>query len=267
MAKVERFSEVGIFTRDMKLAKQFYTRKVGLVVRSSIPKMEYSQLGATKGGKDAGLDLWQPVPAWGEEMYQVGLLQIGTVTGIGFSTGNLKKTADDLSRRGVRIEVEAEGFARFWDPDGNASFITEQERPKVRRAGIRKLEWVTVVSRDIDKSGAFFRALGMKGKTVPGGEGEEDFTTYRLSPDQTSVMPFTPTKEMYENPAEYDADMSHLGEDTSIAFEVDGIRGVEKKLRERGVRVAEGLKTQDWGATTIRILDPDGNRYLVYEME
>ena len=268
MARIERLSEVGIFTRDMKLAKEFYTRKIGMKARSSIPKMNYLQLGATRGGQDAGLDLWQPVAEWGEAMYQAGLKNVGTVTGIGFSTGNLKKTVEDLSRKGVKIESESEGFARFRDPDGNVSFISEQERPKVRRAGIQKLDWITVVSRNATKANTFFtKGLGMKAKKVRGGEGEGDFTIYRLSPAQTSVMPFTPNREMYDNPADYDADMAHIGEDTSIGIEVNDIRRVHEKLVASGVRVKEGVTKQDWGGTTVRIFDPDDNVYMLFEMD
>ena len=123
-----------------------------------------------------------------------------------------------------------------------------------------------VVSRDADRAGEFFtKALGLKPRKVRGGEGEGDFTVYRVSPDQTSIMPFTPNRETYDNPADYDADMAHIGENTSIGFEVDDIRAVEEKLRVRGARIKEGPKKQDWGGITVRVLDPDGNEYMLYE--
>lgn len=225
MAKLTQLSEVGIYSKNTKLAKDFYTRKIGLKVRSSMPKIGYLNLGATKGGADAGLSIWQPIPGWGEELYRERLKLVGTVAGISFSTGNLEKTVQDLSRKGVKIETQQEGFARFWDPDGNVLFITEMGRPKVRRSGVQKLEWITVVTRDGEKSGAFFQTLGLKKRTERGSDGET-YTHYRLSPQGTSIMPFTPTHEMYTDPSDYDADMAHIGEDTAIGFEVEDRKSV-----------------------------------------
>lgn len=266
MAKLLRLAEVGVFTKNQKLSKEFYTRKLGMKVRSEMPEIQYVQLGATKGGADAGLDLWQPVPQWGEPMYSAGLKSVGTVTGIGYSTGNLAKTVEQLSRKGVKIETEYEGFARFWDPDGNVSFIVEQERPKVRRSGINRLEWMTVASRSAAKTGQFFtKSLGLRSTTVRGGEGEGDFKIYRVSPDQTSIMPFTPVREMYDSPSEYEEDLAHIGEDTSTAWEVDDIHALQDKLLAKGVKFALEAEKQDWGGIAAKIYDPDKNVYVLYE--
>ena len=268
MAKLTRLDAVGIYTRNQKLSREFYTRKIGLKVRTSDSKFGYVQLGATKGGVDAGLDLWQPVPEWGEEMYQAGLKQVGTVTGIGFSTGNLEKTVRDLAQNGVKVETESEGFARFWDPDQNALFLTEAERPKVRRAGIQKLEFVTVVTRDLSREVGFFtKSLGLKSRKVRGGEGEGDFVVCRVSPDQTSVMPFTPDREMYDDPSDYDADLAHVGEETSISFLADDVYAVQEKLLQKGVEFKAKAEKRDWGGVAARIYDPDRNSYMIYHME
>src|SRR3972149_365733 len=121
MPKLDSLGDVGVFTRDYAKAKRFYTRTIGLKVRSEDRKNGYIALGATKGGKDAALNLWQPVESWGPEMYETGLKQIGGVTGIGFSTTDLKRTTEQLRRRGVKVEFEGEAqdLARFTDPDGN----------------------------------------------------------------------------------------------------------------------------------------------------
>jgi len=268
MAKLTRLDAVGIFTRNQRLSKEFYTRKVGLKVRTSDPKFGYVQLGATKGGADAGLDVWQPVPEWGDETYRAGLQQVGTVTGIGFSTANLAKTVENLARNGVKIETESEGFARFWDPDQNALFLTEAERPTVRRAGVQKLEWVTVVTRDLPREIEFFtKSLGLKSRKVRGGEGEGDFTICRVSPDQTSVMPFTPNRKMYDDPKDYDADLAHAGEETSISFLADDVYAVEEKLLLKGVEFKAKAEKRDWGGVAARIYDPDRNSYMIYHME
>lgn len=267
MAKLTRLEAVGISTRDQKRARQFFTKSLGLTVRNDDPKFGYLQLGATKGGTDAGLEVWQPTREWGQEMYEAGLKQIGAVTGIGFSTGNLEKTVEQLAGKGVKVEKESEGFARFWDLDQNAFFLSQAERPKVRRAGIRKLEWVTVVTRNLRREVAFFtKSLGLKSRTIRGGE-EGDFTVCRVSPDQTSVMPFTPSREMYRTPSDYDADMAHIGEETSISFLADDVYAVQEKLLQKGVEFKSKAEKRDWGGVAARIYDPDRNTYMIYHME
>ena len=96
MARLESLAHVGIFVRDWAAALDFYTRKVGLKVRDEDPKWDYVALGATKGGADAGLNLWQPIPAWGAAEYAAGMKEIGTVTGIGFRTPSLAKAKELL---------------------------------------------------------------------------------------------------------------------------------------------------------------------------
>ena len=267
MAKLLCVSEVSLFTRNQKLAKEFYTRKIGLKVRSEMKNMDYLQLGTTKGGEDAGIDLWQPDPKWGPEMYASNLKSVGIVTGIGFRTSNLEKTVEQLSARGVKVEKSSDTFARFWDPDRNILFIAQERRPKVRRAGLQSVSFVTVVSRDAEKAGAFLKSLGFKGRKVPGEEGEGDFFVYTLSPKGTAIMPFTPTRTMYENPADYDNDMALIGEDTGVGIEVDNAYEVEEKLRAQGVTISAKAEKQDWGGVRMRIKDPDGNQYMLYNME
>jgi len=268
MAKLKQLTEVSVYTRNLKLAKEFYTRKIGLTVRSEMKDFDYLQLGATKGGEDAGIDLWQPDPKWGRELYESTSKSVGIVAGIGFLTANLEKTVEQLSSRGVKVEKEADTFARFWDPDGNVLFVQQHPKPKARRAGLQSVGWVTVVSRNAAKAGAFFKSLGFREEKVPGEDGieGEEFSVYRLGPKGTAVMPFTPVRKMYENPADYDEDMAHVGEDTGIGIEADDIHGVQEKLLAKGVRFAAKAERQDWGGIRARILDPDGNRYMIYEM-
>lgn len=269
MAKLSRVSEVSVYTKSLRLSKEFYTRKIGLKVRSEMKKIGYLQLGTTKGGEDAGLDLWQPDPKWGQELYESTLKSVGIVTGIGLRTSNLGATVDQLAGRGVKVEKESDTFARFWDPDGNALFIDAERRPKVRRTGLQSVSFVTVAVGDEGTTDGFFRTLGFKGKKIPGESYEEGetMTAYQLGPKGTAVMPFVPRREMYDNPGDYDADMAHIGEDTGIGIEVDGIYGVQEKLLSKGVEFAEKAEKQDWGGIRARILDPSGNRYMIYEME
>jgi catechol 2,3-dioxygenase-like lactoylglutathione lyase family enzyme len=264
MAKLQ-VTDLEIYVKDLKATRAFYTRKIGLKVRSSMPKWGYLALGATKGGQDAALTPWQPLPQWGQEMYESRLKMIGGVTGIGFLTNDLKGTVADLKKKGVKTAIEREDgtFGRFTDPDGNVLFIAQPEKPKVRRKGLSALSFVTVVSRDAKQSGEFFKkALGMKAHRVPG---EEGFTDYRFSPKGTSIMPFTPTKEMYENPSDFDSDMAHIGEETGIGFSTDSIYKLQEQLLAKGVRFKQKAEAQDWGGISARFFDPDDNVYSLVE--
>ena len=264
MAKLQ-LTDVEVYVKDLKTTRAFYTRKIGLKVRSSMPKWGYLALGATKGGQDAALTPWQPVPEWGKEMYESRLKMIGGITGIGFLTNDLKGTVADLKKKGVKAEVDREEstFGRFSDPDGNVLFLAGPAKPKVRRKGLSAVSFVTVVSGDAKKSGDFFRkALGMRPRRVPG---EEGFIEYRLSPKGTSIMPFTPTNEMYDNPADYDSDMSHLGEETGIGFTTNAIYQVQEQLMAKGVRFQKKAEAQDWGGIRATFLDPDDNVYTIVE--
>lgn len=265
MVKLESLESVGFFVNDLKAAKRFFTRTIGLKVREEERKWGYLALGATKGGEDASLDPWQPSPEWGTEMYEFGRRQIGTVTGIGFRTNDFAGTLEMMRRRGVKVVVEGEAqdFARFKDSDGNAFFFSPAEKVKRKRAGLAALEWVTVVTRDAARSGEFFtKALGMRGRRIPG---EEGFIGYRLSTKGTSILPFAPTREMYPDPKDYDADMAHLGEDTAISFQTRDIYKLQEALMDRGVRFSEKAEKRDWGGIRARFLDPDDNVYSIIQ--
>jgi catechol 2,3-dioxygenase-like lactoylglutathione lyase family enzyme len=264
--KLQSLSDVGIYTKDLKKSRQFYVRTIGLKLRSEARKWGYVALGPTKGGEDASLNLWQPVESWGPEAYEAGLKGIGGVAGIGFSTTDLKRTVDALKGRGVTADVDESGnFGSFTDPDGNILFLEQPARPKVRRAGLQRLNWITVVSRDPGKTGEFFtQALGMKRRKLTGDQGQ-DYTNYRLTQDGTAIMPFSPAKMQYENPSDYDADMAHLGENTMIGFSTKDIQGVQEALMTKGVRFAQKAERKGWGWSA-RFLDPDENSYQIVQM-
>lgn len=267
MAILDRVSEVGVFVKDLKKARPFYTRTLGLKVRNSMPKFGYLALGTALKGEDASIDLWAPDPSWGAEMYESGMKRIGEVTGIGFRTGNLEKTIGSLRRRKVKAEVSeetsGEPFGRFEDPDGNVFFLFQPKRPKDRRAGLLALDFVTVVTRDFTRSKEFFtKALGLKGKALSPTYGE-----FRVSPKGTAVAPFTPVKENYKDPADYDADMAHIGEATSIAFETSDVYSAQDTLMARGVRFKVKAQKEPWGGIQAKFLDPDDNEYSLIQME
>jgi len=258
-------TDIGIYVKDLKAARAFYTRKVGLKVRSAMPKWGYLALGATKGGEDASLNPWQPTPEWGQADYEARLKMIGGVTGIGFLTTDLKRTVADLEKKGVKAAVDGDTgtFGRFTDPDGNVLFLAQPAKPKVHRAGLSAVAFVTVVSRDAKKSGEFLqKALGMRPRRVPG---EEGFVEYRLTPKSTSIMPFTPTKEMYDDPAGFDSAMAHIGEDTSIGFTTTDIYGLQERLMAKGVRFQKKAEARPWGGIQATFFDPDENVYTLVE--
>ncbi len=265
MAKLQ-LTDVEIFVKDLKATRAFYTRKIGLKVRSAMPKWGYLALGATKGGEDAALTPWQPVPEWGQEMYESRLKMIGGVTGIGFITNDLKRTMADLKKKGVKTAVdgESETFGRFTDPAGNVLFLAQPAKPKVRRAGVSALGFVTVASRDSKKTGEFFRkTLGMRKQRAE--SDEEGFDSYQLSPKATAITPFTPRKDIYDNPADYDADMAHIGEETGIGFTTSDIYRLQEQLLAKGVRFKEKAEAQDWGGIRARFFDLDDNVYSLVE--
>ncbi|TLZ76057.1 MAG: hypothetical protein E6K08_07045 [Methanobacteriota archaeon] len=266
MAKLQ-LTDLEIYVKDLKAARAFYTKKIGLKVRSSMPKWGYLALGATKGGQDASLTPWQPTADWGQDVYESRLKMIGGITGIGFLTNDLKGTVADLKKKGVKAEIEREDgtFGRFTDPDGNVLFLAQPAKPKIRRKGVSALTFVTVVSKDSKKTGEFFKkALGMKSHRVPG---EEGFTDYRFSEKETSIMPFTPTKEMYDNPADYDSDLAHIGEETGIGFTTDDIYKLQEQLLAKGVRFKEKAEAQGWGGIMARFFDLDDNVYSLVQYE
>jgi catechol 2,3-dioxygenase-like lactoylglutathione lyase family enzyme len=265
LAKLQ-LTDVEIFVKDLKATRSFYTRKLGLKVRSSMPKWGYLALGATKGGEDAALTPWAPNPQWGQDVYEARLKQIGGVTGIGFITNDLKRTIADLKKKGVKTAVdgESETFGRFTDPDGNVLFLAQPAKPKIRRAGVSVLGFVTVASSDSKKTGEFFRkALGMRQQRDAGDE--EGFVSYQLGPKGTAITPFTPKKDNYDNPADYDEDMAHIGEETGIGFTTPSIYPLQEQLLAKGVRFKEKAEAQEWGGIMARFFDPDDNVYSLVQ--
>ncbi len=251
---------------DKKKARTFYTKTLGLKIRNEMKNFGYLALGPTLKGADASLTPWQPDAVWGQEMYERAMKDIGIVTGIGFRTGNLDKTIASLKRKKVKVEKsedeDSERFARFQDPDGNVFFLFEPRKPSQRIAGLLSLDFVTVASRDAKKSGEFLKkSLGLKGKVSAEGFGE-----YRVAPKGTAVSPFTPNKEMYENPKSYEEDLAHIGERTSIGFTTDDVYKLQEQLMAKGVRFSQKAQKESWGGIQARFLDVDDNEYAVVQM-
>jgi catechol 2,3-dioxygenase-like lactoylglutathione lyase family enzyme len=267
LAKLENLSDIGVIVSDRKKARTFYTKTLGLKIRGEMKDFGYLALGPTLKGADASLTPWQPDPSWGQEMYDQAMKDIGIVTGIGFRTGNLDKTLASLKRKKVKAEKtegeEMENFGRFEDPDGNVFFVFEPSKTSRRVAGLLSLDFVTVASRDAKKAGEFFKkSLGLKGKVSAEGFGE-----YRVAPKGTAISPFTPNKEMYDDPKSYEEDLAHIGERTSIGFMTDDVYKLQEQLMAKGVRFSQKAQKENWGGIQARFLDVDDNEYAVVQME
>src|SRR5207245_424584 len=129
MAKLQ-LTDVEIYVKDLKAARAFYTKKIGLKVRSSMPKWGYLALGATKGGEDAALTPWQPVPEWGTEMYE--------------------SRQDDWRRDGNRLHYE-----RSEADDCRLEEERDEDRDRRRFAGVRAVHgsrWQCPVPRAAGKA-------------------------------------------------------------------------------------------------------------------
>ncbi len=231
-----------------------------------MPEFGYLALGAAEVGEDASMNLWQPTPDWGEE-YEEGVRSIGTVTGLGFRTHNLEKTLETLSERGVKVEKETEAFARFWDADGNVLFLQEEPGARGAEPGLAALAWVTVVTADEEKVGRFYTSLGLKSTRVPGEEEGVEHSIYRLSSQGTAILPFTPVRDMYDDPADYEADMAHIGEDTSIMFLTDDAYALQDELLSEGIAFRKRAEERPWGGIAMRVYDPDKNHYMIVQMK
>ncbi len=255
-----------MFTRNQKSAKDFYVKKVGLKVRQYILDMGYLALGTSARGNDASLNVWQPTrELWGED-YREALKQVGQVTGIGFRTSDLDKTLQSMKRRGVKvdwIEDEPGGrMASIMDPEANSIFIHESARSRTRKAGLDKLDFVTIATRDANGTGVFFsKTLGMK-RLRTFGDGMPD---YRLSPKGTALVPFKPMKDMYDHASDYKEDIAHIGEDTSVMFETRDIHSLQASLLKKGVRFKIKARPTTWGGIEAYFYDPDKNLYMVYQ--
>src|SRR3972149_1349960 len=133
--RIESLSHVGVFTRNRERAEAFYTRKVGLVVRGRPAGAGLPALGAARAGAGGG-------------GVAAAARQIGTVTGVGFTTTNLDATVRRMRAKGVRVEVlgeeGGERDAGVFDADRDSLFLSEAARAKARRAGLSRMDFVTI---------------------------------------------------------------------------------------------------------------------------
>jgi len=71
---------------------------------------------------------------------------------------------------------------------------------------------------------------------------------------------------MYNDPADYDADMAHVGEDTAIGFTARNLLELQDDLMAKGVRFTQKAEQRDWGGMQARFLDPDDNVYSIQQI-
>ena len=89
------------------------------------------------------------------------------------------------------------------------------------------------------------------------------FKVYRLHPGGTGLFPFTPTREMYPNPSDYESDITHIGERTSIGFTTRDLMALQEKLMARGVRFRQKAQREEWGGIQAKFLDH--NEYSIIQ--
>ncbi len=258
MGKLLTVSQVGVFVSDQATATRFFTTTMGLKVRARMPKMGYIALGPTLEGADASLNLWEPA-AWGLPARQVTAM-IGQPTGIGYCVKDFDATVAALRKKKVPVEVWGDGWGAFDDPDGNHYFLSGNGRLKSPPTKLGKLDFITVASRNRARLARFY--TGTLGFTKAGGD---EYASYRLQPNGTGLMPFTPKRSHYEDPALYQSDLAAIGERTYIMLRGRDLPALQQQLRKRKVRFAKEVAPAPWGGLEGEMLDPDGNIYQLVE--
>jgi uncharacterized glyoxalase superfamily protein PhnB len=72
---------------------------------------------------------------------------------------------------------------------------------------------------------------------------------------------------MYDNPADFDTDMAHIGEETGISFMTKDIYGLQEQLMAKGVRFRKKAEARPWGGVMAEFFDPDDNVYSIMQEE
>ena len=266
MAKLEAVDSVVVWVRDQAKAREFYTRILGLKVVDDMP--EGGWLTVAPQGKGSQLALLAPDP--GRPDYEAAKAQIGAHTGLGFECGDLKATLELLQARGVGItwaslDPNAAGglHATIEDQDGNTMMLFQPTTKARGKGGLERLSFINVVVRDLRAAQAFYTgSLGLAA-------GEEianmSWVEVRAGKGDAGLGLLAPVEEMYEEPADYEEDLRHLGEHTGITFLTRNAAAVFTELRSRGVQFTLEPALQPWGLVYGEFRDPDGNTFGVMQ--
>jgi catechol 2,3-dioxygenase-like lactoylglutathione lyase family enzyme len=269
LGQLEALSNVGVLTKDLRRAKQFYTRVMGLEVRDEQPAYGYISLGTSRFGEDASLMVLEPsLDAWGDE-YLEAMAHVGEVTGVDFRTPDLNATFKDLRSRGARAELyqgHGPDWVYVWDPDGNVIGIHEDPGATTKKPGLSVMDYVNVTVTDEARAGRFFEDLGMKAISSRGWAYQQP--QYRLSPAGTALVPFAPSPDMYEgwaDPSSLESDLGAIGGKTYLLLLTRDIPSAGADLKGKGIRFRGGARKAPWGGMEAEFCDPDGNIYSLWQ--
>jgi catechol 2,3-dioxygenase-like lactoylglutathione lyase family enzyme len=266
MAALEHVDSVAVWVRDPAKAAEFYTGTLGFRLQEHAPDVGWLTVLPPKGG--TALALLVPDPA--DPDYEAHKGQIGGNTGVGLETGNLKATLEGLRSRGASVpwanldpSMAGGLHATIEDPDGNILMLFQPRTEAQGKGGIERVSFVNVVVRDFRAAKDYYAAsLGLQ-------EGEEMDTLawaeVRCGDRGAALGLLQPVEETYEEPADYAADLAHLGEATGITFLTSDLDEAISTLRAQGVVFTEPPSALPWGGRTATFRDPDGNRFQVVE--
>lgn len=117
---MKAISHVTVFVRDLKKAAEFYEKKLGFKRTMMAEEFGWAEL------KTPSVVLALSRPSGNDKKL------VGRFTGIVFESKDVKKSCEELTRKGIKITEEpvkkAWGgmVAAFVDPDGNEFTLMEQ---------------------------------------------------------------------------------------------------------------------------------------------
>lgn len=257
---------VSIAVRDPAKAEEFYVRLLGLRAAERSPDAGWLAVEPRGGGTRIAL----LVPDPGQPRYEELKAQVGGQTGIAFAVGDLKATLEQLQHRGVAIpwaslDPKGQGgiHATIEDQDGNILMLFQPVAKPQGAPGLDRVAFVNVVVQEQKAAEEFYRtSLGMS-------QGARDdalaWSEMRAGAKGAGLGLLQPVEETYQEPADFQADMGHLGEPTGIAFLVADLDDALAEARSRGVRVPRSADALPLGGRSADIEDPDGNSFLLVE--
>ncbi len=111
---------------------------------------------------------------------------------------------------------------------------------------------IGIATTDLGRSLSFYRLLGFEGD-----EPEDGAALMRHG--NAALYIFTTPTQSKDDARRLDMQGNATGVD-HISFRVADVDQTSQELRDRGIVVESGPEDQSWGARTITVLDPDGNR-------
>ena len=121
---------------------------------------------------------------------------------------------------------------------------------------IERFDNIGVAVRDFEKSAAWYEQVGFERQddTEGGAAFKAGTAVLYIFQSDTTDAPRSRALDLVHNPPGID----------HISLRVPDVDDAHRRLVARGVEVEDPPTNQDWGARTVTLLDPDGNRiYLL----